>query len=143
LYDNHRDLKNKIMTNLFIPYEQALALKELGFDEPCLGWYLPEIFDKGNIPSVILGSYLIKWNKFGDRLSAPLYQQAFTFFGEKYGYDVTVKKCTPSEYKFEIEKLFIEDEYYFNDFPFLSHKEAELECVKKLIEICKRIQLAG
>jgi hypothetical protein len=23
----------------FIPYEQALALKELGFDEPCLFWY--------------------------------------------------------------------------------------------------------
>jgi hypothetical protein len=23
----------------FIPYEQALALKELGFDEPCFGFY--------------------------------------------------------------------------------------------------------
>ena len=25
--------------NEFIPYEQALALKELGFDEPCFGIY--------------------------------------------------------------------------------------------------------
>ena len=23
----------------FVPYEQALALKELGFDEPCFGFY--------------------------------------------------------------------------------------------------------
>jgi hypothetical protein len=22
----------------FIPYEESLALKELGFDEPCFGW---------------------------------------------------------------------------------------------------------
>jgi hypothetical protein len=27
------------MNKEFIPYEQALALKELGFDEPCLGFY--------------------------------------------------------------------------------------------------------
>jgi hypothetical protein len=27
------------MNKEFIPYEQALDLKELGFDEPCFGWY--------------------------------------------------------------------------------------------------------
>ena len=27
------------MNKEFIPYEQALALKELGFDEPCFGYY--------------------------------------------------------------------------------------------------------
>ncbi len=27
------------MKNEFIPYEQALALKELGFNEGCLMWY--------------------------------------------------------------------------------------------------------
>jgi hypothetical protein len=26
-------------TKEFIPYEQALALKKLGFDESCLGYY--------------------------------------------------------------------------------------------------------
>jgi hypothetical protein len=24
----------------FVPYEEAFALKELGFNEPCLGYYL-------------------------------------------------------------------------------------------------------
>jgi hypothetical protein len=52
------------MEKEFIPYKQALALKELGFDEPCLGWYLPEIVDRGNTASVILGGYITKWNKF-------------------------------------------------------------------------------
>ncbi len=28
------------MNKEFIPYEQALALKELGFDEPCFGYYV-------------------------------------------------------------------------------------------------------
>ena len=27
------------MNKEFIPYDQALALKELGFDEPCFGYY--------------------------------------------------------------------------------------------------------
>jgi hypothetical protein len=27
------------MKTEFISYEQALELKKLGFDEPCLGWY--------------------------------------------------------------------------------------------------------
>ena len=27
------------MNKEFIPYEQALVLKELGFDEPCFGYY--------------------------------------------------------------------------------------------------------
>ena len=27
------------MEKEFIPYEQALALKELGFDKPCFRWY--------------------------------------------------------------------------------------------------------
>jgi hypothetical protein len=30
------NLKRNKMKKEFIPYEQALALKELGFDEPCL-----------------------------------------------------------------------------------------------------------
>ncbi len=65
------------MDNLFIPYELALELKDLGFDEKCLAWYLPEINDKGNIPSPILSSFYSNWNKYSDRINAPLWQQAF------------------------------------------------------------------
>ena len=71
--------------------------------------------------------------------SAPTFSQAFRWFREKYGYDISIKKCTPSEYKFEIEQLFVEgDNYYFIDFVFKTYEEAELACLKKLIEIVKK-----
>jgi hypothetical protein len=141
------------MKDLFIPYQQALALKELGFNKPCLTYYFsdgvfndateeddtlypgdPRFYSDTNSS---LAKYLEDELKY-KAIAAPLYQQAFGFFREKYGYCVTIKKCTPSEYKFEIEQLFAEgDNYYFIDFVFKSHKEAELACLEKLIEIVK------
>ena len=121
------------MEKEFIPYEQALALKELGFDEKCISVYLTST--KNFYP--VYRPYTN--NEQTDEILRPLYQQAFTWFREKYGYDVTIKKCTPSEYKFEIEQLFAEgDNHYFIDFVFKSYKEAELKCLNKLIETVKR-----
>lgn len=31
------------MKDLFVGYEESLKLKELGFDEPCFGYYYPNI----------------------------------------------------------------------------------------------------
>lgn len=125
------------MEKEFIPYTLSLELKELGFDEPCM-----YIFDKqrNNLMCPIYGLFENEEpNRF---LNAPLYQQAFRFIREKYGYDVSIKKCTPSEYKFEIEQLFVEgNNHYFIDFHFPSHEVAELECLKKLIETVKRKKL--
>jgi hypothetical protein len=143
------------MEKEFIPYEQALALKELGFDEPCLA-----CVGENNEVIIRVGDYRSFSNKkpedsierdfynniikdfnsyVNDTASAPTFSQAFRWFREKYGYDVTIKKCTPSKYKFEIEQLFVEgDNYYFIDFSFDTYEEAELECLKKLIEIVKR-----
>lgn len=62
------------MKELFVPYEQALELKELGFDEPCFGFYNDMENNKpmgGNFPC-------------DGRNSAPLYQQCFRWFREKY-----------------------------------------------------------
>jgi hypothetical protein len=145
------------MEKEFIPYEQALALKELGFDEPCLA-----CVGENNEVIIRVGDYRSFSNKkpedsierdfynniikdfnsyVNDTASAPTFSQAFRWFREKYGYDVTIKKCTPSEYKFEIEQLFVENNYYFIDFPFPSYEVAELECLKKLKEIVKKEKL--
>lgn len=128
------------MTKEFVPYEQALALKELGFDEPCLGWYLPEIVDKGNIASVILGSYINKWNKFGDRLSAPTYQQAFRWFREKYNKLYTVNIDLSDNLKDKIYVYTIEDHLgsiVDRSEEYKTYEEAELACLRKLIELLK------
>lgn len=61
----------------FIPYEQALALKELGFDEPCFGYFYTE--DK-------FFETKIKNSELDEECSiaVPLYQQVFRWFREKY-----------------------------------------------------------
>ncbi len=130
------------MKKEFIPYEQALALKELGFDELCLGRYDPlkvlvtiskpnnNSYYKGSVPSFI---------------SAPLYQQAFRWFREKYNlhsepYTIDMGAI---EYCFQIRDLYSE-KYVYDNFvgaggsyhgTFFTPEEAELECLKKLIEI--------
>jgi hypothetical protein len=61
------------MEKEFIPYEQALALKELGFDEPCFFSY-----DYWNTEHLANSYYdYVNYNIREKIVSAPLYQQAF------------------------------------------------------------------
>ena len=125
----------KTLADNFPPYAESVEIKALGFNEEqttCFGNFINE--------KLCLG-FFHPSHCTEDTILAPTYSQAFDFFREKYGYDVTIKKCTPSEYKFEIEQLFVENNYYFIDFPFPSYEVAELECLKKLIEIVKREKL--
>jgi hypothetical protein len=123
------------MESLFVPYKIALALKELGFDEPCLGWYLPEIVDKGNVASVILGSYITKWNKFGDRLSVPTFSQTFRWFRDKHRLHTWIYQVEDNKFFFSCLK---NGRYLVcNSIKFTTYEEAELECLVKLIEIVK------
>ena len=103
------------MIKEFIPHEQALALKELGFDEPCLMYY------DYSWTLVESGVYECK---------APLYQQAFRWFREKCSIflSVDVNYCY---------KIYVNDEFFEESINYNSHEEAEVECLKKLIEIVK------
>jgi hypothetical protein len=118
------------MIKEFVPYTEALALKELGFDEPCFGWYSKDgTFYEG------------KMTIHQGLLSAPLYQQAFRWFREKYnliglvegGYDNGKNIFTYviwNDFKDSIV-----DDYY------QTYEEAELACISKLIEIVKQQKL--
>jgi hypothetical protein len=79
------------MNKEFIPYEQALELKELGFDEECFGYYtLAEVRDYKNngldIRNEITLNTLNGYRKYDDesQTSAPLYQQAFRWLRNQY-----------------------------------------------------------
>ena len=121
----------------FTPYEQALELKGLEFNRRTFATYSTIQNNKWILTRDLSGGG--QYPKDTPACIAPTFSQSFRFFREKYDYDVTIKKCTPSEYKFEIEQLFVKgDNYYFIDFPFTSYEEAELECLKKLIEIVKQ-----
>jgi hypothetical protein len=119
------------MKKEFLDYTQALALKELGFDEPCFGFfYEDEEFELCPVKNNNLMGYT----------NAPLYQQAFRWFRENYGLKGHVEAVeyfdeTPDAYHWSIFNKCNSG----NDQ--LTYEEAELECIKKLIEIVKKIRI--
>ena len=107
------------MTQEFVPYQQALALKELGFDEPCFGIH----YNEG------LNPYFMVASQYGEHgaaanggILAPLYQQAFRWF----------RKPENGSYN-HLDFMY---EYLKDDS--ITYEEAELACLIKLIEIVKQ-----
>ena len=138
--------KQGFLEDEYVPYQESLDMKELGFDEPCLGYYhicntdeLKEIYEcdyffhekSGNFNSDCLS------------LKAPLYQQAFRWLLKHhnlYGVIIptetmnwTFKTMTVVEGIVEVPPYKHVDAYDYN-----TYEEAELGCLKKLIEIVKK-----
>ena len=113
------------MENEFIPYEQALALKELGFDEPCLTSYN----ENGKIFKVWENEIVMGITK----CSAPLYQQAFRWFREKYKLSATLVTHNIDYYEWHMFKnglsIFNSSGALYN-----TYEKAELACLNKLIQ---------
>ncbi len=73
------------MNKDFVPYDQALALKALGFDEPCFAkFFTPEV--PANRFRYNTQGSPVNYNDgtYGRQISAPLFQQAFRWFREKH-----------------------------------------------------------
>ena len=129
------------MEKEFIPYEQALALKELKFDEPCFDYYIP---NKNNDPvSKIFDSYSLgKHNSNTNTIykngiiSRPLYQQAFRWFREKYHLHSYIIDSKSYNWYFNIDDM-IKDDVISEVLYFNTYEEAESACLRKLIEIIK------
>jgi len=120
------------MEKEFIPYQQGLALKELGFDEPCFGFYDESLYFPNNE-----NQYGTFCNQILDAssCSAPLYQQAFRWFREKYGWTIKINKIVKDTWSFTLENFTLKRELFEGRFN--TYEEAELECLTKLIEIVK------
>jgi len=133
------------MEKEFIPYEQALALKELGFDEPCFGWFrttlLPSNFTEYFLETE-LGlneevTDLINSNFTGDACSAPLYQQAFRWFREKYKLQAEILWRGDMECFCYKTGKFKYGSHDFSKDDYSTYEKAEQACLIKLIEILK------
>jgi hypothetical protein len=129
------------MEKEFIPYTEALALKELGFDEPCLGlWNLNNGKYEVDIIGVCQYSKEFKYRE----VLAPLYQQAFRWFREKHNLLGNVYS-NASGWLWEIHDNIGGTHRFGSEWSgdceesgmFTSFEKAELECLKKLIEIIK------
>ena len=115
------------MNKEFVPYEIALAMKELGFDEPCFGFW-------SKIHGLFITTTSGKLNENAGEALAPLYQQAFRWFREK-GYHCGIIPRY-DEFHYFI-KDFVNNKEYDDVYNISSYEEAELACLRKLIEIVK------
>ena len=149
------------MNNLFIPYEQALHLKELGFQEECLAYYHQDQMLEKDSHGIKRDHYR---GKFG--VLAPLYQQAFDWFRKQvYPQIVINEKGDSVQGMLSLLPLVYHNTYVihvikastshtidnfsgaqipsyqtahkFNGNAVPTYEEAQLECLKKLIEIVK------
>ena len=120
------------MKQEFVKYEQALALKELGFDEPVTAMYKEEL-KKDLYPT----KYWSKDNRnsmwIEGVISAPLYQQAFRWFREKHGLYSVIDGLEHRQY-YKITQLNSCSKEYD------TYEKAEQACLDKLIEIVKNKQ---
>jgi hypothetical protein len=110
----------------FVPYQQSLDMKELGFNELCFGYYENGTF--------IFCYDSVQESELLLNCTAPLYQQAFRFFREKYKIRFFLQSGMSDLGEF-FKVIFPDGEQRGVSYPI--YEEAELECLKKLIEIAK------
>ena len=115
------------MEKQFIPYEQALELKALGFDQDGLGWYnvghlMPKITESKHITPL------------PNCCIAPLYQQAFAFFRNRFGYTFSIGRTNICVYHLMVQGTLLTN--MIQDCK--SYEEAELKCLIEFINAAKQ-----
>jgi hypothetical protein len=122
----------------FVEYPEALALKELGFDEPCFAYYRDNRISGVNRWNRKDWEFHVISNKditstTNEIVLVPTYSQCFRWFREKYDLYINVTR-----YNDEDEDKFL---YYIDsgdvEEEFNTYEEAELACLNQLIEIVK------
>ena len=136
-----------MMKNEFVPYDIALAMKELGFEEGCIGLYY---CDGSEFKLEYRETQYDVQKGWQNGVLAPLYQQAFRWFREKHGifswltrhrYNITTSLGNKEyyrwglEYEVETSEPHINSEIVYPGKEYDTYEEVELACLEKLIEI--------
>lgn len=138
----------------FIPYAEALALKELGFDEKCFGIFINGRWE----PRYKSKNSRFKPTKKLDKTTSdifctsPLYQQALEWFATEHGlyYNIGPEFYTnginfiwqilwylPKE-QWREYRIYGGTMSYGDNAEYPTHRKAELGCILKMIEIVKQ-----
>ena len=125
------------MKEHFVNYNQALALKELGFDEPCIAFYSKQLLTfhtHGIDPHFIFKRNTELWGS----PSAPLKSQVFKWFRDEHSLATRIDDFyTDGKLRFDYSVRVIGSQEDDPQGIFISHEEAESECIDKLISILK------
>jgi hypothetical protein len=126
------------MNKEFIPYEQSFELEILGFDEVCMGGY---DLEDNSLYIGYVSNDGIQYNP-EHYTPAPLYSQAFRWLLEKHNlYGIIIPTVTMN-WTFKtmtvvIGMVEVPSYNHVDAYDYSSREEAELECLKKLIDVVK------
>ena len=122
----------------FVPDEEALALKELGFNEPCCKYiYLGDTGNNLDLNLETEPSKSINFNSDSLCVSRPTFSQAFRWFRENYKLEPEVLSdmmgyvCSIVDRNKPLKTSLTPSNL------FQTYEEAELVCLRRLIEIVK------
>ena len=115
----------------FVNYQQALALKELGFNEFCFATWNGDTLDMSlQIPS---DDYFTQ---------APLKQQVFRWFREKHDFFACIDLHMCGNWCIRIDVISENDYIYYSEeeefIKYNTYEEAENAAIDKLIELVKQ-----
>jgi hypothetical protein len=135
----------------FIPYELALELKQLGFDDSSFGRFYTKpnckmfnVDEKGRAyPIKNISKKLYKVGEDyvlndGNVIVAPTYSEAFRWFREKHNYHVIIDFNQSKNNKWYYGIIQIDHNISISpDVEFESYEEAEIAALKELIKTIK------
>lgn len=146
------------MKEQFVPYELAVKLKELGFDEECLAHYIKNNQYQIDKDKILLHVGRLDYDDIYKEYvleNIPLWQQAFDWFREKYDLFVKIDFFQSDEFPeidfdyciIDLKNPFKEDgvtdnpviDYSINETYYFKYEEVRLASLEKLIELSERI----
>jgi hypothetical protein len=139
------------MEKELVPYAEALELKELGFGKPCFAYYYTLNGKDWKFAEKTEYYRLDDEINIGPKFSllAPTFSQAFRFFREKHSWQHSIDPTSDQHsfklgYNYWIWNNKTGEEHHTmpknkpsGDWEYETYEEAELACLRKLIEIVK------
>lgn len=131
---NSKKKEQEAINAIFVPRKESFCLKELGFDWPCLGWFIW----KDDLVHIGENSFLPPFNPKIDPKTkwfrAPTYDQAFEWFQQEYDLHSYIggQKSIGFDYKITLQENISSQETY------KSTLDAKLACLRHLIKLIKK-----
>ena len=128
------------MEKEFVPYPLALRMKQLGFDEPCVAHWFNNVGIGIEFRLEPLNEAIAKTNISVYYELAPLFQQAFRWFREKFNLESHIKKDWENGICLGYESIIECEDGIIDCGTHNIYEEAELACLEKLCEIVEGIE---
>ena len=125
------------MKDQFVPYDIALKLKELGFNDECFGYYIecekwiPASYSMEGVEYPSNNDLILDW------VTSPLYQQVFQFLRDNFNFSGNID-CCDNLSTWNIKSSKLDKGIYSNKVQ--SYNDAQNECIQEIIKLIENEQ---